>query len=96
MKKSSLTKILIDWECLFHDINLKNNGAIIIPRFSTIRYVDKFARVLMTYVKHLPWSRVPLLSSPLYVFGPLGNKLKGPLHLFVSQVKLASVLGQQG
>jgi hypothetical protein len=36
LKKSSLTKILIDWVRLFHDINLKNNGAIVIPRFSTI------------------------------------------------------------
>jgi hypothetical protein len=29
-------KILTDWERLFQDINLKNNGAIVIPRFSTI------------------------------------------------------------
>ena len=36
MKKSSLTKILIDWGRLFNDINLKINGAIVIPRFSTI------------------------------------------------------------
>ena len=36
MKKSSLTKILIDWVRLFHDINLKNNGVIVIPRFSTV------------------------------------------------------------
>jgi hypothetical protein len=35
VKKSSLTKIIIDWGGLFHDINLKNNGAIVIPRFST-------------------------------------------------------------
>ena len=36
MKKSSLTKILIDWITLFHDINLKHNGVIVIPRFSTV------------------------------------------------------------
>ena len=54
MKKSSLIKIWIDWGRVLHDINLKNNGAIVI----------KFARVLMTYVKHLP---TPL---PLYPFGP--------------------------
>jgi hypothetical protein len=36
VKKSSLTKILIDWGGLFHDINLKNNGAVVIPRFSSI------------------------------------------------------------
>ena len=36
MKNSSLTKILIDWVRLFHDINLKNNGVIVIPRFSTV------------------------------------------------------------
>ena len=36
MKKSSLTKILIDWVRLFHDINLKHNGVIVIPRFSTV------------------------------------------------------------
>ena len=36
VKKSSLTKILIDWGGLFHDINLKNNGAIVISWFSTI------------------------------------------------------------
>ena len=36
MKKSSLTKILIDWVSLFRDINLKNNGVIVIPRFSTV------------------------------------------------------------
>ena len=34
--KSSLTKILIDWGGLFHDINLNNNGVIVIPWFSTI------------------------------------------------------------
>ena len=28
--------ISIDWVRLFHDVNLKNNGAIVIPRFSTI------------------------------------------------------------
>ena len=36
VKKSSLTKIWIDWGRVFHDINLKNNGAIVILRFSTI------------------------------------------------------------
>ena len=36
VKKSSLTKILIDWGGLFHDINLKNNGAIVNLWFSTI------------------------------------------------------------
>ena len=36
VKKSSLTKILIDWVRLFHDINLKNNGVIVIPWFSTV------------------------------------------------------------
>ena len=36
MKKSSLRKILIDWVRLFHDINLKNNGVIVIRRFSTV------------------------------------------------------------
>ena len=36
LKKSSLTRILIDWGRLFHDINLKNNGAIVILQFSTI------------------------------------------------------------
>jgi hypothetical protein len=36
VKKSSLTKILIDWGGLFHEINIKNNGAIVIPRFSTL------------------------------------------------------------
>ena len=30
-----LTKISIDWERLFHDSNLKIDGAIVIPRFST-------------------------------------------------------------
>ena len=35
VKKSSLTKILIDWGGLFHDINLKNNGVIVILRFCT-------------------------------------------------------------
>ena len=35
-KKSSLTKILINWGGVFHDINLKNNGAIVIPEFPTI------------------------------------------------------------
>ena len=29
-------KDLIDWGGLLHDINLKNNGAIVIPRFTTI------------------------------------------------------------
>ena len=33
MKKSSLPKIWIDWGRVFHDINLKNNGAIVILRF---------------------------------------------------------------
>jgi hypothetical protein len=37
VKKSSLTKIIIDWGGLFYDINLKNNGAIVIPRFSILR-----------------------------------------------------------
>ena len=36
VKKSSLTKIIIDWGGLFHDINVKNNGAIVIPWFSTL------------------------------------------------------------
>jgi hypothetical protein len=27
---------LIEWGWVFHDVNLKNNGAIVIPRFSTI------------------------------------------------------------
>jgi hypothetical protein len=36
VKKSSLTKILIDWAGLFHDINLKNDGAIVILWFSNI------------------------------------------------------------
>ena len=36
MKKSSLTKILIDWVRLFHYIDLKHNGVIVIPRFSTV------------------------------------------------------------
>ena len=36
MKKSSLTKILINWVRLFYDINLKNNGVFVIPRFSTV------------------------------------------------------------
>jgi len=36
VKKSSLTKILIDWGGLFDDINIKNNGAIVVPRFSAI------------------------------------------------------------
>ena len=36
MEKSSLTQILIDLGGLFDDINLKNNVAIVIPRFSTI------------------------------------------------------------
>ena len=36
VKKSSLTKILIDSVRLFHNINLKNNDAIVIPRFSTV------------------------------------------------------------
>ena len=36
VKKSSLTKILMDWGGLFHDINIKNNGAIVMPRFSTL------------------------------------------------------------
>ena len=40
VKKSSLTKILIDWGRLFHDINLKINSAIVI---SFLLYVDKFA-----------------------------------------------------
>ena len=44
MKKSSLTKILKDRGRLFHDINLKMNGAIVIPRFSTM-YVDNLAQV---------------------------------------------------
>jgi hypothetical protein len=35
VKKSSLAKILIDWGRLFYDINLKNNGAIVIPQLST-------------------------------------------------------------
>ena len=35
VKKSGLTNILIDPRGLFYDINLKNNGAIVIPRFST-------------------------------------------------------------
>lgn len=33
---SSLTKILIDWEGLFHDINHKNNSVIKILGFSTL------------------------------------------------------------
>ena len=32
---SSLTQILIYWGGLFHDINLKNNGSIVLPQFST-------------------------------------------------------------
>ena len=36
VKKSNLTKILIDRGGLLHDINLKNNGAIGILWFSTI------------------------------------------------------------
>ena len=36
VKKSSLTNILIDWGRLFHDMNNKNNDAIVIPWFSTI------------------------------------------------------------
>lgn len=36
VKMSSLTKILIDWEGLFHDINHKNNSVIGILRFSTL------------------------------------------------------------
>ena len=42
----------IDWVRLFHAINLKNNDAIVMPRFST-QYVVKFGRVLVTYVKTL-------------------------------------------
>ena len=42
----------IEWGGLFHDINHKNNGAIVIPRFSTtyVIYVDKCAQVLVTYL----------------------------------------------
>ena len=47
VKNSSLTNILIDWEGLFYDINLKNNNAIVISRFSTT-YMDIFGRVLIT------------------------------------------------
>ena len=36
MKKSSLTKILIDWERLFNYINHKNNAASVIPWFFTL------------------------------------------------------------
>ena len=36
VKKSTLTKVLIGWGGLFHDINLKNDDAIVIPPFSTI------------------------------------------------------------
>ena len=36
VKKSSLTKILIDWGGPFHNINHKNNAAIAIPWFSTL------------------------------------------------------------
>ena len=49
---SSLTKILIDWGGLFHDINLKNNGAIVILCF--LLHVVKFARILVTNVKNVP------------------------------------------
>ena len=34
--KSSLTKNLMDWGGFFHGINLKNEDAIVIPRFSAI------------------------------------------------------------
>ena len=60
MKKSSLPKIWIDWGRVFHDINLKNNGAIVILRF--LLYVVKFARVLVTYVKHLLMSALASLE----------------------------------
>ena len=36
LKKSSLTDISIDWGGFFHNINLKNNSAIVIPWFSTV------------------------------------------------------------
>ena len=51
VKKSSLTKISIDCVRLFHDVNLKNKGAIVIPGF--LLYVYKFARVLVTGEKFI-------------------------------------------
>ena len=62
MKKSSLTKILIDWLRLFYDINLKNNGAIVIPQFSTVcgkvrtsfgNIGEKFKQVLRAYCPNI-------------------------------------------
>jgi hypothetical protein len=59
----------MEWGGLFHDINLKKNGGIEIPRFSTTTYMwFKFAQVLVTYVKHLltPTKKMKFMNDPFH------------------------------
>ena len=88
MKKSSLTKILIDWARLFHDINLKNNGAIVIPRFSTVcgsvrmsfgDIGEKFTRMHLSVWKNSVFLSRPSLDIVFQIFffvSPQENKLQ--------------------
>ena len=70
VKKSCLTKVLIDWGWLFPDINLKNNGAIVIPRFSS--------KNMWISAKESWWHRWNIYT---YQGTYRGKKKEGNLHL---------------
>ena len=86
MKKSSLTKILIDWQQgLFHDINLKNNGAILILWFSTICGFGDIHEKFTDFSQQQNTTK-KIIKAPTHLYESISASTLGLKYAFLTDV----------